>query len=538
MNPSYHPNDDHYNMKLLYEASYEGCVERLISLITHKDRLILHKISQTSFPQTPLHISSLLGHLDFTKALLSHNPHLALELDSSRSTPLHLASAEGHIQIVKELLKGKANKEACLFPNEEGRIPLHYAAMRGRVEIAKELIRAKAESLSLHDNNGNNVLHFCVMYNHLETLKALVVELEPQKSGEILNHTTFDGKNTILHLAVMFKQVETVRYLLSISEIREAGSIMKNAMGFTAHDMVKQSPEDLKSLKIQAILTKAGGIITTPQEMIGLESPQAHPPPPHQCTSTSTDLIDEIRPRNKDNNCCERIFNFTGNWFNHPDKDTWFKEMKKNLSLVATLISTLSFQALINPPGGFIQQGSASSNPTPQTLSPLGQPNNYFSPQPPLGDSLECFRLNGHKFCPGEALLSFHYRVLFFLYLCCNTTSFVSSLSVALLLVSGFSLKNRVVMWVISLGMCVALMSLALAYFFAALMIVPFELWDQTYCVLFGSLAAWIVLVAIVASLFTIRFSVWVVKSCVRGVEWMRKENFVLDLKVKAKGYK
>ncbi|KAK4269127.1 hypothetical protein QN277_022324 [Acacia crassicarpa] len=30
--------------------------------------------------------------------------------------------------------------------------------------------------------------------------------------------------------------------------------------------------------------------------------------------------------------------------------------MRGNLSLVATVISTISFQALINPPGGFISQ--------------------------------------------------------------------------------------------------------------------------------------------------------------------------------------
>lgn len=105
------------------------------------DSLILRKTSLTSFRETPLHISALLGHLDFTKALLNHKPGLAKELDSLKHSPLHLASAEDHVQTVKELLL--ANKDVCLVADRDGRIPLHLAAMRGRVEVVQELISAK-----------------------------------------------------------------------------------------------------------------------------------------------------------------------------------------------------------------------------------------------------------------------------------------------------------------------------------------------------------------------------------------------------------
>ncbi|KAF7843556.1 ankyrin repeat-containing protein ITN1-like [Senna tora] len=447
MSTSYQHSDD---MSGLYEASSIGCVDTLNQLL-HQNPQILHKISLTSFTETPLHISSLFGHLDFTKALLSHKPQLALELDSSRSTPLHLASAEGHIQIVKELVKVKANREACLFPNEEGRIPLHYAAMRGRVEIAKELIRAKAESLSLHDNNGNNVLHFCVMYNHLETLKALV-ELEPQRSGEILNNRTFDGKNTILHLAVMFKQLETVRYLLSMSKIRAAA----RETGFTLHETLDRSPKDMKSLQIQVTLMKYG---------IKPESKEIDETQPPQTTTSD--------------NICNSILKRIGNCYKIQDKDEWLKEMRGNLSLVAIMMSTISFQAVVNPPVGLTDQLQLSSSSSSSSSSLYSTHHRQKNP-----------------------------------FLFSNTMSFVSSLSVALLLVSGFSLKNKVVMWVISLGMCVALTFLAIAYLYATSLNYGY---DSNWVMLV--FLAWIGLLLIITMLNTIRFFIWIVKISVRAVK-------------------
>ncbi|WJX92179.1 hypothetical protein P8452_73859 [Trifolium repens] len=39
-------------------------------------------------------------------------------------------------------------------------------------------------------------------------------------------------------------------------------------------------------------------------------------------------------------------------WLTHKDKDKWLKDMRGNLSLVATVIATITFQMALNPPGG------------------------------------------------------------------------------------------------------------------------------------------------------------------------------------------
>ncbi|KAF7843557.1 ankyrin repeat-containing protein [Senna tora] len=451
---SHHHQQIGDKMRDLYEASSRGCVSTLNSLM-HQHPHILYRISQTSFTETPLHISSSLGHFDFTKILLTHNPKLALELDFSRRTPLHMASAEGHIEIVKELVQ--VYKEACLFCDEEGRIPLHYAAMRGRREVAKELIRAKPESLKILDK-GKNVLHLCVMYNHLETLKALV-ELEIDTT-ELLIHTDhMDGNNNILHLAVILKLVQIVGYLLSIPKITEAAN-MKNGMGFTAYDILHHSPKDLKTFEIQ-LLFMDNGIQTEEREMNYSTPPQPTPPLPTTTTNNNNGYY-----------YWRRILRSIDNSLNN--KGDWVEETRGTLSLVATVISTITFQAGINTPGGFIQQGHA--------LLAIRSP-------------------------------WFHYYVF------CNTICFCASLSVTLLLVSGVPVKNRAVMWVLSIGMCVTLTFLGFTYSFGISMIFP-GLWESTCSSMVSRVSnyAWYVLLGLIGLFFMMRLGIWIVKMCMNKI--------------------
>lgn len=190
----------------LYHASVEGSISSLNTLI-QKDPLILKRVSLTTLSETPLHVSALLGHLEFSKILLTHNPKLATELDSLRRLPLHLASAEGHKEVVQALLI--ANPDACLHHDQQGRIPLHYAAMRGRLEVIKELMRAKPQSAAVMvlDESRGTSLHLCVQYNHLECLKLLVKEVG-ENSHFLNSGASCNTGITILHLAMQLKQIE------------------------------------------------------------------------------------------------------------------------------------------------------------------------------------------------------------------------------------------------------------------------------------------------------------------------------------------
>ncbi|KAJ9168183.1 hypothetical protein P3X46_019742 [Hevea brasiliensis] len=84
--------------KKLYEAAVKGCVTSLLSFI-HEDALVLDRFIARYFAETPLHIVSMLGHLEFAKEILNRKPQLVEEVDFQGQTPLHLATANGHLKV-------------------------------------------------------------------------------------------------------------------------------------------------------------------------------------------------------------------------------------------------------------------------------------------------------------------------------------------------------------------------------------------------------------------------------------------------------
>ncbi|KAJ6856679.1 hypothetical protein NC651_038364 [Populus alba x Populus x berolinensis] len=74
------------------------------SRLLEEDKLVLDRFTTDCFAETPLHISAMLGHLEFKRNISSQTPVFAKELDFRRSSPLHWATANGHLEVVKALL--------------------------------------------------------------------------------------------------------------------------------------------------------------------------------------------------------------------------------------------------------------------------------------------------------------------------------------------------------------------------------------------------------------------------------------------------
>lgn len=196
-------NPEDETIKTLYNASLNSSVTVLNTLL-QDNPLILHKVSLSLYNETPLHISSLLGHLEFCEILLKNKPSFTNQVDSKGRCPLHLASAEGHTQVVKALLL--ANQHVCLVSDKDDMIPLHFAVIRGRMGVIKELINARPDSIRIVNEDGS-VLHLCVLYNHLESLKFLLEFVRGDK--QLLLAIDREG-NTILHLAIRLKQIKVL----------------------------------------------------------------------------------------------------------------------------------------------------------------------------------------------------------------------------------------------------------------------------------------------------------------------------------------
>nr|GEV63252.1 ankyrin repeat-containing domain, PGG domain protein [Tanacetum cinerariifolium] len=157
--------------KLLYEASHEGNIIVLLELL-QDDQLILDRVTLNRYGDMPLHIASLLGHVDFVNEILTRKPYLAMEFDLLKHLHLHIASDQGHVEIVKSL--ALANPETCLVRDRDGRTPLHLVAIKGRSDVVKELMQAQPlafvhlEKISTtaarlsHPQTNYFLLHMCM----------------------------------------------------------------------------------------------------------------------------------------------------------------------------------------------------------------------------------------------------------------------------------------------------------------------------------------------------------------------------------------
>nr|XP_048324525.1 ankyrin repeat-containing protein BDA1-like [Ziziphus jujuba var. spinosa] len=435
----------------LYNASAEGCTASLNSLM-EEDPLILSKISLNSLGETPLHISASLGHLNFTKQLVSQKPKFA-ELDLHKRSTLHLASTEGHTEIVKALIE--VNKDMCLVRDADGKIPLHYAAMRGRVEVIEMLISAEPKSIQEKLNEGETVLHLCVQYNQLEALKVLVgsiLEGEIQ-NDEFLNSKDQEYGNTILHLAVILKQIETIKYLVSIPGVKKGASSL-NRSGLTAFGMIEQLPKDFKSIKILNILQDALGLQTQKYDHNNLV--------PASSSSSSSNINDR----------------------------------SGSLMVAATVLATMTFQTAVNPPGGVWQQ---DPNTTIYTDS------------------------DGHTYCnrnhiciAGTSVLAHIWKDEYMLFMAYNSTAFLSALSIVFLLLTGFPLKYKPFMWLLTLAIAVNITFMALTFMEGMYLVVHLDIEKQADRIYDRLFYTWIAIVGIVILQHTIRFAYWAFKKLLR----------------------
>ena len=181
-------------------------------------------------------------------------------------------------------------------------------------------------------------------------------------------------------------------------------------------------------------------------------------------------------------------------WMKLKDKDKWLEKMQQMLALVSTLIATMTFQVALNPPGGVLQAEEAE-----EVTICANDPNQTSG-------------------CPGEAVLAISYTDNYYYFQIFNTISFIASLSITLLLVSGIPLDNKFQMWLSSMGMIITLSSLALTYLYGMLLVTPSAPgpWRNSTKIVRRVIRIWIILVGLMTLFLTIRFLVWLVRKSIK----------------------
>lgn len=442
----------------------------ILSAILQEDPLILNSFhvssSSSSMLETPLHVASLLGRLEITKGFLTQKPELAKLLNSRGSSPLHLAAAKGYVEIVKELVL--VNPDMCFVLDHDGRSPLHLAAIKGRVEVSTELIGAKPEAARVLTGRGETCLHLCVNYNRFDVLKALVGRLK-KEIDQFVNWKDQNG-NTILHLAVAKKQIEIIKYLLSNTEI---DVYARNVLGLTALDVLLQSQEDLRNMDIKQCLEHGRSLYVK-------HTPLLVPMTDAAKTTSSIARLQKLATisKNKQPN-------------KHKPTD-WLAKMRSALMIVASLVATVAFQAGLSPPGGVWASDYVVDSKGNQVENP------HYAGQSVMASNLP------------EAYGQF---------LIFNTISFLASLSIILIQVSGLPLRRHRWMWTQLVIMWIAISTQSITYFISFVNLSPGRLKGTLSHVTRISVLIWFCLMGVVF-----------IGNVVRGVLYvLRKKGYVKE---------
>ncbi|CAL5401573.1 unnamed protein product [Camellia sinensis] len=359
-----------------------------------------------------LYEASASGNTESLKKLIEED---RLTLSRSSLTcfdenPLHIAAMQGHLDFAKALVTLKKDLVSDL--DSKGRSPLHLASTNGYIEIVNVLLMANPSVCLVRDEDGRTPLHVAAMKGRVDVVSQLVQarpEVAKFKSnrGETVLHlcveynrlevlkllirfTTvedtwvndkLDNGNTILHIATNLKQVETIRYLLQETVVEVDAA---NSNGITALDIIEHMPiRDLKAMEISKMLMQAGGHIGHQLRDHGSGHGKILASQPPSLVNGT------LKPPTKN--------------------DDWLNRRRDGLLISATVIAGMAYQSGLSTPVG---------------LKPNGKPDTDIT----ISKKFLGFLIPN--------------TTAFWI---ANTTSFVASVTIMLLHVSGLPLKNRIV---------------------------------------------------------------------------------------------
>ncbi|KOM29898.1 hypothetical protein LR48_Vigan831s001600 [Vigna angularis] len=300
---------------------------------------------------------------------------------------------------------------------------------------------------------------------------------------------------------MQFQVIQIIKYLLAVSEMSPETRNL-NRESLIAMETLEQYPRDFRTLSISRQEEASS-------QSIGVVIVQEDPPQASSSSSSSLTNNDTPQtsaapslPRNdlpeasaapvpspKMNMSSEqgedrwsRLERFCRTYL--LDEGNWIdKKTREQLMVAATVIATMTFQSVISPPGGVWQ-----------------------------GDTTEDgFTCPDYGFCEaGTAVVGYAWSPDFMKFIFFNSCSFFSSLCVMLLLMSGFPLENRVVMWILAILMIAAASCMLLTYMWALGLVSPNHIYYRIRKLGYLLVGTWSLLLALVASVQLSRIAFWI----------------------------
>ncbi|KAH1064356.1 hypothetical protein J1N35_029343 [Gossypium stocksii] len=227
--------------KLMVAAEHDD-IDMLYQLI-EVDTNVLHRMDKMDVVDTPLHMASSKGRVDFAMEMMYLKPSLAKKLNKEGLSPVHVALKCGYTELALSLLR--LDKTLVGVKGRMGYTPLHYLVMYQKKQDDLDKFFDEYYPCIINDftSQGETALHVAAKGNN-QALKCLLewlrktAKISMLQKDKLLDMVNRD-KETVLHVLARNQPDPQIVKLLS-NDLR-INTEVKNSKGQTALQILESS---------------------------------------------------------------------------------------------------------------------------------------------------------------------------------------------------------------------------------------------------------------------------------------------------------
>nr|XP_023885368.1 ankyrin repeat-containing protein At5g02620-like [Quercus suber] len=278
---------------------------------------------------------------NFVRKMLDKFPNAIMKADDFGWTPLHYAAYFGNFEVVKLFLENN-NISLASKRDIQGMSALHISAREGHCDVMSAIIETFPYTCELLDNRGRTALHLAAESGRTKAVKIL---LSSSAFRDLINDQENEKGNTAMHLATIKRRYKVLILLADDTRVEKRAT---NKEGKTVADILQLDKLlwwtqilalwwiEIMSEKLMLMRWDRG------EDFLSLEQ------------EVERETTEEQIAENEGH--AAKVQGGTGAANNIVD----LEELKKYNVVVMTLVTTVTFAAAFQVPGGYDSHGKAN----------------------------------------------------------------------------------------------------------------------------------------------------------------------------------